>query len=264
MFVAIINDCRDADEMGRQTIRASVLFPGTNINFLGVGNFNEIEAAGLLVDSIDAAMDSDGVIMVNAAPRHGSGKDWDNGTPFGYFKLNNIIVVSTIAGMTLSLVKKLGCIDRLNLTDLSTVIDHCINIGKFDKDRRDRTVFSQFRSFEYMPFLAKWLHEGQDISHKEMSLDELSDPPKTIWWVDNFGNVKTTLLPEEIDFEPGKKITTKVGVFTCYNRLKDVPNGDAAITIGSSGYKDKRFIEITINGRSAAKEFNLHSGMELF
>ena len=79
MFVTIINDCRDADEMGRQTTRASVLFPGSNINFLGVNNFNEIEAAGLLVDVIDAGTGDKGVIMVNAAPRHGTGKKYENG-----------------------------------------------------------------------------------------------------------------------------------------------------------------------------------------
>ena len=264
MFITIINDCRDADEMGRQTTRASVLFPGTNINFLGVNNFSEIEAAGLLVDVIDAGTGDEGIIMVNAAPRHGAGKNWPNGTPFGYFYHNKKIIVSTVAGLTLSLVKKFGCIDKLYLTDLTTVIDHFIMSGKFQKDARDRTVLTQFRSFEYMPFLAKWLHDKEDVPHKDMSIDEISDAPKTVWWVDNFGNVKTTLLPEEIGFEPGKKIATKVGLFTCYNRLKDVPNGDAAMTIGSSGYQNKRFVEITINGKNAAKEFNLHSGIELF
>ena len=264
MFVTIINDCRDADEMGRQTTRASVLFPGTNINFLGVNNFSEIEAAGLLVDVMDAGTGQEGVIMVNAAPRHGSGKKWTNGTPFGYFYHNKKIIVSTVAGLTLSLVKKFGCIDKLYLTDLTKVIDHFIMKGKFQKDARDRTVLTQFRSFEYMPFLAKWLYEKLDVPHEDMSLNDIPDAPKTVWWVDNFGNVKTTLLPEEIGFEPGKKIQTKVGTFTCYNRLKDVPNGDAAMTIGSSGYQNKRFVEITINGKNAAKEFNLYSGVEIF
>ena len=263
MFVTIINDCRDADEMGRQTTRASVLFPGSNINFLGVNNFNEIEAAGLLVDVIDAGTGDKGVIMVNAAPRHGTGKKYENGTPFGYFYHNKKIIVSTVAGYTLSLVKNFGCIDKLCVTDLTTVIDHFIKLGKFDKDARDRTVVTQFRSFEYMPFLAKWLYEGLDVPHEEMSLNEIPDVPKTIWWTDNFGNAKTTILPEEIDFKPGKKITTNVGTFTCYNRLKDVPNGEPGMTIGSSGFQNKRFVEITIQGKSAAQEFGLKSGVVL-
>ncbi len=264
MFVTIINDCRDADEMGRQTTRATVLFPGTNINFLGVNNFSEIEAAGLLIDVMDAGTADEGIIMVNAAPRHGNGKNYENGTPFGYFYHNKKIIVSTVAGNTLSLAKKFNLIDKLYLTDLPTVVDHFIQKGKFDKDARERTVLTQFRSYEYMPFLAKWLHEKEDVPHNDMSIDEIPIAPKMVWWVDNFGNVKTTLLPEEIGFEHGKKIETKVGTFTCYNRLKDVPNGEAGMTIGSSGYQNKRFVEITINGRSAAKEFGLSSGKELY
>ena len=115
-----------------------------------------------------------------------------------------------------------------------------------------------------MPFLAKWLFEKEEVPSEEMSLSDVPDCPKTVWWVDNFGNSKTTILPDEIGFEAGKKIQTKVGEFTCYNRLKDVPNGQAAMIIGSSGYRNKRFLEIVAQGKSAAKEFGLHSGIELF
>jgi S-adenosylmethionine hydrolase len=112
--------------------------------------------------------------------------------------------------------------------------------------------------------MAKWVYENEDVPAEEMSLDEVPDAPKTVWWVDNFGNSKTTSLPEEIGFEAGKKIQTKVGEFTCYNRLKDVPNGEIGLIIGSSGYQNKRFLEIDIQGKSAAKELGLHSGIELF
>ncbi len=263
MFVSIITDCRDSNEMGRQTTRASVLFPGANIDVVGVGNFSEIEAAGNLIDVIDGATGGDGVIMVNAAPRHGSGKKYPNGTPFGYFKYANKTIISTIAGETLSLAKKFGIIENLKVTDLPTVIDAFVKKGKFEADAQQRTELTQFRSFEYMPFLAKWVHEGEDVPSEDMSLDEIPEAPKTIWWIDNFGNSKTTMLPEEIGFEPGKKIQTKLGEFTCYNRLKDVPNGEAGMTVGSSGYQNKRFVEITVQGKSAAKEFGITTGMEL-
>ena len=264
MFITIITDCRDNNEQGRQTTRASMLFPGANISFVGVGNFNEIEAAGNLIDMLDSATGAEGVIMVNAAPRHGPGKKYENGTPFGYFYYNNKIIVSTIAGNTLSLAKKFGMIDKLYVTDIPTVTAAFVTKGKFQADAQKRTMLTQFRSYEYMPFLGKWLHDKEDVPSEEMSLDSIPDAPKTVWWVDNFGNTKTTLLPDEIGFEPGKKIQTKVGEFTCYNRLKDVPNGEAGMTIGSSGYQNKRFIEITIQGKNAAKEFGLYSGMELF
>jgi len=264
MFVTIITDCRDNNEQGRQTTRASVLFPGANINVIGVANFSEIEAAGNLIDVFDATTGGEGVIMVNAAPRHGSGKKYENGTPFGYFYYNNKIIISTIAGTTLSLAKKFGMIKKLYVTDVPTVTKAFVAQGKFESDAQRRTQLTQFRSYEYMPFLGKWLHNKESVPSKELSLDEIPEAPKTVWWVDNFGNTKTTLLKDEIGFESGKKIQTKVGEFTCYHRLKDVPNGEAGMTIGSSGYQNKRFIEITIQGKHAAKEFGLYSGMELF
>lgn len=250
--------------MGRQSTRASVLFPGANVTFMGINNFNEIEAAGNLVDVIDAATGDEGIILVNAAPRHGSGKKYPNGTPFGYFRHNKKIIATTVAGLTLSLAKKFGLIDKLYVTDLPTVITDFTNKGKFDATAKDRTILTQFRSFEYLPWMAKWVYDGEDVPAEEMSLDEIPETPKTVWWVDNFGNSKTTILPEEIGFEAGKKIKTKVGEFTCYNRLKDVPNGEIGLIIGSSGYQNKRFLEIDIQGKSAAKELGLHSGIELF
>lgn len=263
MFVTIITDCRDSNEIGRQATRASVLFPGANVDIVGVGNFSEIEAAGNLIDALDGATGGSGVIMVNAAPRHGHGKKWKNGTPFGYFRYANKLIVATVAGETLSLAKKFGMVEDLRVTDLPTVIDAFVERGKFEKEARERTVLTQFRSFEYMPFLAKWLYEGESVPSDEMSLDDIPEVPKTIWWIDNFGNSKTTLLPEDIGFEEGKKIQTKVGEFICYNRLKDVPNGETGMTIGSSGYQNRRFIEITVQGKNAAKEFGLTTGIEL-
>ncbi len=264
MFVTIINDCRDANEMGRQGTRASILFPQANVTFMGINNFNEIEAAGNLVDVIDAATGDEGVILVNAAPRHGSGKKYPNGTPFGFFRHNKKVIATTVAGQTLSLAKKFGLIDKLYVTDIPTVLEQMVKAGKFEESAKDRTVLTQFRSYEYLPFMAKWVYENEDVPAEEMSLDEIPEAPKTVWWVDNFGNSKTTILPEEIDFAPGKKVKTKVGEFTCYNRLKDIPNGEIGLIIGSSGYQNKRFLEIDIQGKSAAKELGLHSGIELF
>ncbi|MCA9372383.1 hypothetical protein KC726_05860 [Candidatus Woesebacteria bacterium] len=263
MFVTIINDCRDSNERGRQMTRSSILFPQANVTFMGVRNFSEIEAAGLLVDTLDASAGEEGVILVNAAPRHGSGKKWKNGTPFGFFHVGKTLVVSTIAGDTLSLVKKFDLLSDLKITDLPTVIDEMVKKGKFDKEDRDRVVRTQFRSYEYSPFLAYWLHNNEHITSEAYSLDEIPDAPKAVWWIDNFGNTKTTVLPEEVGFEPGKQLGTRFGEFTCYSRLKDVPDNESAIIIGSSGYKNKRFLEIIVQGGSASRAFNLYTGMKI-
>jgi hypothetical protein len=259
MFITIINDCKDPNAMGRQATRASALF-NTNVATLGIDSFKDLEGAGNMIDMLDGADGDSGIIMVNIAPRHGRAKKWENGTPFGYFRYKNTLVVSTVDGYCLSLAKKFGLIDKAFVTDLPTVIDKMIEMGKFSADYRELVVKTQFRSFDYMPRLAKWLWDGIEVPVEEYSLDEIPETPKAIWWVDNFGNCKTTMLPEEIGFEPGKKIQTSVGELTCYARLKDVPNDEPALIIGSSGLGHKRFLELVVQGKSAAARFNVESG----
>ncbi|MCX7996901.1 MAG: SAM-dependent chlorinase/fluorinase [Patescibacteria group bacterium] len=262
MFVTIINDCRDENAMARQATRAASLFK-TNITTVGIESFKDLEGAGNIIDIMDAAYGAEGIIMCNIAPRHGRGKKWPNGTPFGYFRHKQTLVVSTIDGYTLSLAKKFGLIETAYVTDLPTVIDQMIEIGQFNAEFRDLVVKSQFRSFDYMPRLAKWLYEGIHVKADILPLDQIEDAPLAVWWVDNFGNCKTTILPEEIDFKPGKKVKTTVGQLYCYARLKDVPNDEPALIIGSSGFGQKRFLEVVIQGKSAAERFGLSSGSVL-
>jgi hypothetical protein len=263
MFVTIINDCCDANEAGRQSTRASLLFPGSNVTFMGLSNYSELEAAGHLVDVLDAAAGQEGVVLVNSAPRHGTGKKWENGTPFGWFWYGKTLVAATVAGQTLSMVKKLGIMKEFQVTDIPTVLDVMIKNGKFEAENRDRVVKSQFRSYEYLPFLAAWVKAGEQIPSEKLDMNDVPDVPQAVWFVDSFGNCKTTLLPDEVGFVAGEKMKTKVGEFTCFNRLKDVPSGEAGMTIGSSGFGNTRLIEVTINGRRASDEFGLKSGTEL-
>ena len=48
-----------------------------------------------------------------------------------------------------------------------------------------------------------------------------------------------------------------------YNRLKDIPDGQVALTIGSSGLGSKRFLEIMQQGASAASTLALQSGINI-
>jgi hypothetical protein len=136
--------------------------------------------------------------------------------------------------------------------------------GLLDKDLRDRIVKSQFRSYEYMPRLAKWLFDKIEVPSADYSLTEVPDVPHMVWWVDNFSDVKTTMLPEDIGHEVGKVIKTRVGEIPCYDIMRDVPIGQAAITIGSSGIGDKRFLEIIVLGERAGDRFNLKPGDVIF
>ncbi|HVF69578.1 MAG TPA: SAM hydroxide adenosyltransferase [Xanthomonadales bacterium] len=256
MFVTIINDCRDENTMGRQATRAMHLFKNVIIKTVGIGQ-SELEGAGNLIDMLDASEGDEGVIMVNVAPRYGRGKKWPNGTPFGYFYYGKTLIISTVAEQMLSLAKKFNIAKSLHLTDIPTVVEAMIEKGKLDPELRHRIINSQFRSYDYMPRLAKWLIEGVDIPHEEYPFDQVEDVPFAVWWVDNFGNCKTTYLPEEINFRSGGKIVTKIGELTCYDRLKDVPDSEAGLIVGSSGLGDRRFLEVVIQGGSASEKFGI-------
>ncbi|HSW97766.1 MAG TPA: SAM hydroxide adenosyltransferase [Candidatus Saccharimonadales bacterium] len=263
-FVTIINDCNSQNDFGRQATRIFRLFGSVPVITVGIQFGGTFEAAGNLIDMLDASDGEAGAILVNAAPRHGQAKKWPNGTPFGYFHYKKTLIVSTIDGYCLSLAKKIGILDDVYVTDLPTVIDEVIKQGQLPEDHRDFIVRTQFRSYEYMPRVAKWVSDGLTIPSEKYPLENIADIPKAVWLVDGFGNCKTTILPEEVGHEAGKMLKTKIGEFMCYERLKDVPNGEPAIIVGSSGFGKKRFLEVVVQGKSAAEKFNLVSGSEIF
>ncbi len=267
MYVTIINDCKDNNAMNRQATRAAAFF-GAPVSKLGVTDFGEqgsgeIEAAGNIIETIDAAQDNPGIILANVAIRHGKGKRFPNGTPFGYFTYKDTFVFASIDGFTLSLVKKFGLTKTINVFDIPTVMDAMIAQGVFPKQQRELVVDSQFRSFEFLPRVAQWITKGLEVPSTPQSIDEVVDMPNCIWWVDNFGNCITSLLPADVDFAPGKKVSTKLGEFTCYQKLKDVPNGEEGLIIGSSGLGLQRFLWLVIQGGNFAKKHSVVTGTEI-
>lgn len=256
MFITVITDCRDANAQSRQETRYAELFPGTHVSFVGVSS--DIEAAGNLVDVLDGAGDAEGVIAVNVAPRHGRAKEkWPNGTPFGYFWFKKVLVVCTIDGETLSLMKKLGLADRVNVTDIREVMA----FGGYDEAMVEHAATSQFRSFDYLPRLARIVWDNVDAPCEVLPFSEIPDVGPGVWWIDSFGNCKTTLLPEDIQFEEGAKrefvLNGLAIAATCYKQLRAVPDYHTGLIVGSSGYGDKRFIELVVQGSSAAKHYQI-------
>jgi hypothetical protein len=256
MFITVITDCRDGNAQSRQETRYAELFPGAHVSFVGVSS--DIEAAGNLVDVLDAAGDGEGVVAVNVAPRHGRAKEkWPNGTPFGYFRFRKTLVACTIDGETLSLVKKLGLADRVNVTD----IREAMTFGGYDESAVKHAATSQFRSFDYLPRLARIAWERHDAPCEVLPFAEIPDAPPGVWWIDSFGNCKTTLLPEDIGFEEGAKrqIVLKGLAIeaACYRQLRQVPDYHTGLIVGSSGYADKRFVELVVQGGSAARHYQI-------
>lgn len=261
MVITIINDCQDSNAAGRQIARTISLF-GSPVSFIGVQN--ELEAAGNLIDALDAVEGREGIVLANVAPRHKQAKKWTNGSPFGYFRFKKNLIISTVDGLTLSLAKKLRLFEFANVLDMPAVLEKMISQKFLPAESKNNIVNSQFRSYDFLPRAAFYLLKNKDIESEKLNARGIPDAPKAIWWVDNFGNCKTTLLPEEISFKPASSILTKIGKLNCFPRLKDVPAGKPALIVGSSGLGEKRFLEIVIKGASAAKLFNLTSGKEVF
>ncbi|MBI4087027.1 SAM-dependent chlorinase/fluorinase [Candidatus Kaiserbacteria bacterium] len=259
MHVTIINDCRDANAAGRQMARAAGLIGGT-VSFVGVAS--DMEAAGNLIDVLDAYGDAPGAVLVNVAPRNGTAKKWENGTPFGYFRYKNVLVAASVDGLTLSLVKKLEVTDAINVLDIPTVVEKWVRESVLSQAEGDHIVRTQFRSYDFLPRIAAYLLAGGEVPFERLDIAEVADVPQTVWWVDNFGNCKTTLLPKDIAEKT--EIETAFGTLPYIPMLKDVPDGAAAVTVGSSGLGANRFLEIVVQGGSAAQSLNVSSGGLLF
>ncbi len=258
MFVTLITDCRDDNALGRSTTRLSTLF---DCHIATVGVESDLEAAGNLIDILDAANGEKGVILVNVAPRHKEAKKWENGTPFGYFYYKNTLVVSSIDGLTLSLAKKFRLVDNINLVDIPQVLEFLLQKRVITETVYHHIRHTQFRSFEYLPRVARWILDGPDLPIQNYSVENIADIPNRVWWIDNFGNCKTTIMEQELNPKEKEVIETKIGKFVFYHRLKNVPDNNKAIISGSSGLEDKRFLEIVIQGKSAAKELGLKTGV---
>ncbi|NBD73895.1 hypothetical protein GVX82_02540 [Patescibacteria group bacterium] len=262
MHVTIINDCHDENAAARQLTRVGRLFPQASVSLAGVSDYGDLSAAGMLIDVLDAGRGGQGVVLVNVAPRHKGSKKWPNGTPFGYFRFEDTLVVSSVDGLTLSLVKKLGVAGEIHVLDVPTVAPILAHEGVIDEEHAAHLLETQFRSFDFTPFAAAALAHDVELPSEELSLGDVSDAPAAIWWVDNFGNCKTTLLPQDVGFVPGRRITLGDQSLTCYGHLKDVPKGEAAPIEGSSGLPGRRFLEIVVQG-GRAEELGFSVGSEL-
>jgi hypothetical protein len=268
MFVTVINDCKSENDIARQETRLMSLFK-VPISFVGVSSDFSVnatlEAAGNLVDVLDAIEDRTGVILLNVAPRGEQKKDGYNGTPFCYFTYKNVTIISTVRGQSLSIIKKLGLIDHVNLVSVDDAVAFAHHVGLLSKEQADYIPTSQFRSFDFTPRLAYWLHLGMAVPFTKTPLDIIEDINPCVWYVDAFGNCKTTILPTDISAKFGETVKTNVGEFIYYPRLKDLSKGETALYVGSSGIGSRRFLELATQMQpgSAAKTLGITVGQEI-
>lgn len=259
MQITIINDCQDQNAKLRQISRAGSLFERSSVNCFGVKC--ELEAAGFLLDAIDAFEGRKGVIIVNVAPRNGKARKWKNGAPFGFFWYKKTLIVSSVDGLVLSLAKEFGLITQFYILDIEEVLNR-ISLKEIDAETKTRIKESQFRSFDFLPRAACWIYQNKKIPKASFDVSKIEPAPKAIWFVDNFGNIKTTLTKN--DLCANKSATIRIGNSNIdlkfYDRLRDVPDKEIGLTCGSSGVGNRRFLEIAIQGDNAAKAFGIKKG----
>ena len=296
--VVHVNDCAGDHDRTRLESRSDAII-GRTSGFIeassdlegGVGIITALH--GLTGRGYAKKSRHDNVILANVAPREGTGKHYENGTPFCYFfdRRTGALVISTVDGYALSMAKKFKLTDHYYLIDTrkalavlraSGMLEHTL-----EEDQEDTTRDTQFRSFEFSPSVAAYLlRYGRIAGTEKKAISDIADTPfGAVWHVDTFakyGNTKTTLLPEDV-FSPeivkilrhdrdgtyrGKKVTslqTRFGILPVYRRLKDVPeDGTPAVIVGSSGLDDRRFLEIVIQGGNAGRTLELKIGSTIF
>ncbi len=260
--INIFTDCLDENAKGRQVLRYESLFPGAKIDFNGLVDRNVSTLAGI-VDILDATRFGkiSQIIICNVAPREE--KQYPNGRPFCFAKIGNAIVIGTEGSFVF--LKKLGVINEVQETDVFTVCKKFL-----DLDEAQRIASSQFRSFDYVPLLASWLFQEKEIPSVIQKL-EFKEALEQVWFRDCFGNCKTTLTEKNAErFVADEQIFVGFNdqkefiKLPFYRHLSGVPNNTIALIVGSSGYKNNRFLEIVKQGGSAGKDLNIESGTKIF
>jgi hypothetical protein len=259
MFTVIINDCRDENARGRQAARITSLID-THTSFIGVET--DIEAGVNLIEMLDATEGKRGIILMNVAPRGGHTRQWENGTPFGYVWYQETLIVGSVDGLCFSGLKKFGLAKEINVLDTTTGAATMLAAGFIDEVAAAHIPHTQFRSFDFTPRVAAFIFLGNEVPHTPMPIANIPDLPPAVWWIDNFGNCKTTLT--ERDVVNKTELETRWGTFPLHTQLKNVPDQETAFTVGSSGLPGNKFVEFVIQRASAAKQHGVAMGDQVF
>lgn len=259
MFTTIINDCRDDNARARQESRVASLLQ-TSVAFVGVQS--DLEAGVQLLDILDATEGRPGLILVNVAPRGGHTTQWENGTPFGFFRYHDTIIVSTVDGFALAGVKKFGLTDSIHLLDTHSAAAAMAAAGFITDEAAAHIPVTQFRSFDFIPRAGVFLLQGNELPSTPYSLEHVPDLPHAIWHIDSFGNCKTTLTSEDINTDT--PIETHFGTFPYQAKLRDLADGQSALVRGSSGLGNTRLLELMTQRANFAGQYEAKIGDAIF
>lgn len=261
--ITYLTDCSDTNAQARLTTRMAALF-GRSPVVLPLGGPAPLEAAGLtLLDVLLSTrlLGEDGfptATLVNVAPRDGG---WPNGAPFCWFGHGRHTVFSTYDPVLLDPVRRHLGVGSVEVTDARTVLDAAGAAGGWaaigEPDAVD-VAATQFRSLWYLPLLAKWVLDERPVPSSPVELPVPDRPDGVrVALVDNFGNCKLTCTAADLGLSAGDRVAVGQLKVRFHDHLSEVPAGTAALVTGSSG---PGFLELVVNGGSAALEFGLRDG----
>lgn len=270
----IITDCIDSNARQRQVNRYRSLFHEEPV-FVPLESADiDLEAGGQLIDALDAAAapqqldPQKSIVLVNAAPRGSETRDagYDNGVPFCYTRYRGNLIFSTYNPRLLSMAR----ITNVDLIDIPTATEAFVADGLLTPDEAEAMNATQFRSLAFLPLAARVVAGGQELPKTPQPIEPDHDIGGRAWFTDSFGNIKTTSLPEDIDYQAGQIIAVRTahGAYKdaiCIPHLADVPTGELAVTMGSSGYGSRRWLEVVVaRGNAAEKLGGVAVGDKIF
>ncbi len=272
LTVVPINDCSDGNARMRVEARLSRLLPGATI-LTTVPVQNDLEASlnildaldavdnpwlhsgsGLLISGLDPILN---LIVANVAPRKGVG---NHGVGFYYARFGSTLILTTLSGYELSLLKKVGLSAKLYRLDVTEVVKWMVRSGLISKDYAHHIENSQFRSFEFLPItglcLLKMLDHVPTHPGSWEDLPVLADG--LVGTIDVFGNAKLTAVGKagfkfSLEGEPSR-------IFESKPNLAALNDREAGVVRGSSGFWQCRLAEFMIKGSAAAKKYGLELG----
>lgn len=270
--LSIITDCADPNARARQELAYNQLFDNPSLTFLGVDTATskapELEVAGNLVDQLDVLSrfgsgDRDSGIVAQVAQRGSEIKlQHDNGPAFCFFEHKNTLVAATLNNC-LVFARDEGLVRDVEVVDIPTVVEAAVQDGRLTREEAETIANTQFRSLEFLPLLMRWVKDNRNVPSKTVTLTEDVLPPAkpVIWHIDNFGNGKSNMHPEAIGFEDGMEVELACGkLAVCHTRLADVRTGEAALTVGSSGYGKRKWLEVVVGKGRADTKLSLSVG----
>lgn len=257
IFVNIIADYGTVDDMAFAEVRQAVRFVMrdkiAHMELSSVPAFDTVATGFFLAQiAINSHMADRQFFYVNTAPRKDDLRARENcaGEGLVYAKLTNgVQIVAVNSGHSLSFIK-----------------EHAVSIREIDIDAHG----SQFRSRDIFPIALGEIAHGDFSRLREDIAKHIPNiPTDAVCYTDGYGNIKTSVLEEELKDLIGQKVAITINGQTHHAQVGSgifaVADGDLILSAGSSGWTNpngmrQRFVECVLRGGSAAAKFGKPKG----